>query len=305
MSKFAWLGIRAGDLLGKTKLTILSYHRINEVTDGFLFDEDVVSAEPSAFEREMKFCKKNFNPITFSYLKKCIDGKETLPSYPLIITFDDGYRDNFTYAFPILQRLGVPATIFLTVHNVETGENFWWDELNHYLKSKKNAQKPDIRSLLRLLKTIPNRERIERIKELKDTTKLNLERQVLTWEEIIHMANSGVEFGSHTMTHPVLSMIENKTDIEYELKQSKEIIEDKLGKEVIAFSYPIGGKGSFNSKIKEIVKETGYSFAVGYMHGVNYLNNGFDRFSLHRLDMDQESLDRFKAKLAFPGVFKR
>lgn len=304
LSRFSKLWLNNKKVNG---LIILAYHRVFEKEDNFIFDDGVMSCSPEEFEDQMKFCKENFNIINFSLLNRHFEKRETLQKNSLIITFDDGYRDNYTNALPILKKYNIPATIFLAVKNIETGENFWWDKVSYYMKSQ-GKQEPDIKNLLRSLKLCSNNERIEVIESIRKSSKIlsrTIERQVLTWEEIKEMSHKGIEFGSHTMTHPILSRLEDKNEIVYELKQSKKIIEDKLQKEVVVFSYPVGREDSFNQGVKDILNEAGYSFAVNYIHGVNYINNRFDRFSLKRFDIDQISLERFKAKLAFPKLFKR
>ncbi len=291
------------------RLLVLTYHRILPETNNFVFDEGVISVSPEIFEEEIKFCKEYFTLINFEVLKECVENEAILPPNPLIITFDDGYRDNFECAFPILKKYNLPATIFLTVDYVSTNKIFWWDEVSFYMKRAGHEKKEEINNMLRSLKLISNRERIQRIEELKDRasidlSNLNLDRQILNWEEINEMSDGGIEFGSHTMTHPVLSQLEDECELEYEIRKSKEILEDKLGKEVIAFSYPVGGKDAFNESIKEKIKKTGYDFAVTYIQGVNNFNNGMDKYALKRLHLDQESLERFKAKLSYPQLFK-
>ncbi len=290
-----------------SRLLILAYHRILSKPQDFAFDEGVISVSPEVFEEEVKFCKKYFSLIGFEQLKYAIENKAILPPNPLIITFDDGYIDNYRYAFPILKKYGVPATIFLTINHIGTDKIFWWDEVSYYMKNAGYNQRADVDQVLRSLKIIPNEERIRRIEELRNRARidLNIDRQILNWEEIREMRNNGIEFGSHTMTHLVLSQLEDKNRLMHELEKSKEILENKLNKRVVAFSYPVGGSTAFNENIKENVKKAGYDFAVTYMHGVNYLDNRIDKYALKRLDLDQQNLARFKAKLAYPEIFKR
>jgi peptidoglycan/xylan/chitin deacetylase (PgdA/CDA1 family) len=289
------------------RLLILAYHRILYKPHDFTLDEGVISVSPEVFEEEVKYCKKYFSLIDFQQLKDVLESKIILPSNPLIITFDDGYRDNYTYAFPILKKYNVPATIFLTVDYIGTDRVFWWDEVSYYMKNSGYYLKEDVDRVLRLLKNMSNKERVKKIEELKNKAKIELsvDRQILNWEEIEEMCNNRIEFGSHTMTHPVLSQLKNKDGVTYEIEKSKEVLEDKLSKEIIAFSYPVGGINAFNEDIKEGVKKAGYYFAVTYTNGINYLNNGIDRYALNRLHLDQQSFARFKAKLAYPQLFKR
>lgn len=291
------------------RLFILAYHRVLSKIDDFAFDEGVISVTPDVFEEEIRFCKKYFTVINFKVLKEYVENKAALPPNPLIITFDDGYRDNFECAFPILKKYNLPATIFLTVDYINTDKFFWWDEVCFYMKKSGYNKKEEMNKMLHSLKIIPNKERTEKIEELKnrtgiDISDLNMDRQILNWGEVKEMSNEGIEFGSHTMTHPVLSQIEDKNELSFELEKSKEILENKINKRTIAFSYPVGGTDAFNESIKEKIKKTGYDFAVTYIEGVNNFNNGMDNYALKRLHLDQESLGRFKAKLSYPQLFK-
>lgn len=287
-------------------LTILAYHRIMERTEDFAFDEGVISASPEDFERQVRFFKDYFSLITFRDLKKCLEDGRDFPFPPLIITFDDGYKDNYMHAFPILKKHEVPATVFLSVNHIETGQPYWWDEVAFYMKAA-NKSGVEIEDFLQSLKVIPNNERIERIAALSQSAGADpshMERQSLTWEEIMEMHKGGIEFGSHTMTHPVLSRVNNQDDLEFEIRQSKKVIEERLGSEVVVFSYPVGGQHGFNNSIREKVKEAGYDFTATYIHGVNYFKEGtIDRHNLKRVALDRNDLDRIKVKIAFPALF--
>jgi len=294
----------------KNHLLILTYHRILSKPHDFAFDEGVISVSPDIFEEEVKFCKTYFSLINFEQLKNALEGITILPPNPLIITFDDGYRDNYVHAFPILKKYNAPATIFIAVDYIGKDKIFWWDEVSFYMKKSGHDQKGEIDNMLRSLKLVSNRERIQRIEELNnraniDISNLKMDRQILNWEEVKEMSTGGIEFGSHTMTHPLLSQLDDMSEVAYELVKSKEILENKTNKRAIAFSYPVGKRNAFNEHIKENVKKTGYDFAVTYMHGVNYLDDRIDRYALKRMDLDQQDLPMFKAKLAYPEIFKR
>ena len=168
-----------------------------EKKSGFLFDEGVISVSPALFEKEIKFCKEYFSPISFGYLKECMEKKKPLPPNPLIVTFDDGYRDNYTNAFPVLQKFEVPATIFLTADYINTDKLFWWDEVSYYMKAQGKSE-PDIKNLLRSLKLITDDKRIEAVEDIKKSNKgvsQFSERQALNWEEVKAMSRAGIEFG--------------------------------------------------------------------------------------------------------------
>jgi len=289
----------------ETFLTILAYHRIMEQPENYPLDEGVISTDPKTFEKEMEFCGKHFNCITFQYLRMFVAGRVTFLKNPLIVTFDDGYRDNYTNAFPILRKYGLTATIFLTVEHINSGELFWWDIAAFAMKQRESSD-TDLRHFFKTLKSLPNTERLKQIHELKEKFKLPLSRiarQTLTWDEIREMSQNYIEFGSHTMSHPVLSKVSDERQLEYELRESKRIIEERLGKKVSTISYPVGGPDAFTQHIQSAIEAAGYDFAISYIHGQNKINPSLNLYNLKRLDADKIDLDKFKSKLAFPNLF--
>lgn len=303
-------------------LTILTYHSINYPSRDLPIDEDVISCSPELFDLEMQFCKKYFTPITFSTLKKCLLQQERLPKMPLIITFDDGYKDNFTYALPVLNKYEIPATIFLATGYIGESKLFWWDEityiLNNYNKSELHIEinhtkhilgfkttrekRKSIRHLRRILKFFPNNQREDIIRYLASLSNLNEKKfdVVLNWEDIKLMAARGIEFGSHSVTHSIMSMLSDE-ELKKELSESKKSIERHTDKEVIAFSYPYGTAKDFHSKMEDFLKAAGYSFAVSYIEGVNRIGN-FNEFAMKRISSDGITLKLFKIKLAFSKI---
>src|SRR3990172_9069986 len=117
------------------ELPILAYHRVCDIGDEsmFPFDPDLVSASCSAFAWQMQYLKDRHDPITFRTLLDSLDGKARLPGRPVIVTFDDGYDDNYHNAFPVLRSLGMPATIFVSTGYIGSGKPFWFDLVAHIL----------------------------------------------------------------------------------------------------------------------------------------------------------------------------
>ncbi|MCM8818098.1 MAG: polysaccharide deacetylase family protein [Candidatus Omnitrophica bacterium] len=186
---------------------ILAYHRINPY-----YKEDVLTVNLDNFKQQINYLiSKNFE---FLSMEEYIELKENLNS-KVVITFDDGFSDNFYFAFEILSKFNIKPLIFLIVNYINTDKIF-----SRYKDREKD--------------------------------------RFLNWKEINEMLEYGVEFGSHTLTHPHLTQIPEEKAKE-EIFISKKIIEDKIGKEVKFFCYPYG---EFNEKIIEIVKMAGYKSAV-------------------------------------------
>jgi peptidoglycan/xylan/chitin deacetylase (PgdA/CDA1 family) len=260
--------IRLKDLLGpKDELVILAYHRICRA-DGFMWDDGLVSASPEEFERQIRYIAERFTPISFRELQRILKGESLLPPKPIIVTFDDGYMDNYRNAFPILRRYGVPATFFIATGFVEGQKPPWWD-LRAFIA--KNGYPP-----------------------VKGP-------EFMGWDEIERMAGVGMEFGSHTVNHISLTAASRGEAME-ELSRSKAEIERRIGEEVVAFAYPYG---RWNDQTAELVEEAGFSFAVTLQHGLNRIRDRVNPLALNRIAVERfDTFDSFRAKIGFPGIIR-
>jgi len=284
---------------------ILYYHRVRN------YDETVdigLSISVENFENQIRYLKKNYNIVSLDLMVEKMRNAETPSQEDIAITFDDGYKDNYDNAYPILKRYNVPATIFLTTDYVGTNKLLWWDKLifilsrlnpeefkNILLRNEifpervkymvkecvKKIKMERISLLINELKNLGNPKRGEILnyleKNCSDRIGFNsINRTFMSWDEIKEMCNNGVSFGSHTHTHLVLTEIGYEKAKE-EIVKSKLIIEEAIGKKVYAFAYP---DGCLNDEIKNIVKESGYSYAVQTFREKTNKEN--DLFSIRR-----------------------
>jgi peptidoglycan/xylan/chitin deacetylase (PgdA/CDA1 family) len=309
------------------QIRVLNYHRINRVPPDFQFDADVVSASPELFDREVQFCRSHFDVISFADLGDVICGAARLPKRPLMITFDDGYEDNYSHAYPILKRHGLKGMFFLAADYIGTGRLFWWDQVAFAFKSchlpsvniqvadtrrefdvsTVAAQRTSIAVMLRLLKTVTNAERLRVLDEIATTTHLTeslaaVPRQAMTWAEAREMAQNGMEIGSHTRSHPILSQVVDADALADEIVGSKAIIEREVASPVSVFSYPVGGRQTITDTVKEVVRRAGYKFAVTYINGFNRLSSETDFFALKRLHVDGLDESEFRMRLVAPHL---
>ena len=304
---------------------ILAYHRVYPTPgNGYPFDEGLISADPDSFELQLIFLKRNFYVTNFLKIKEFMDKGAKIPSGSLVITFDDGYADNYDIAFPLLKKHGLTATMFVTTGVVGSTDVYWFEKVSWYMKrlpsfdlrieslkfhehidgDNRNAVR-DI--LLGILKKVPNRVRLEALGELEcifSESSLEENRhfvKMLTWDQVVEMDRWGIEIGSHTVSHPVLSSME-EDDIRVELVSSKETLEEKLGHEVVSVSYPIGGRDAFNPVVERIAAEAGYCFGLSYMKGVSRdLSNPY---ALKRVRVETSiPFRRFAAEVLFPRFF--
>jgi peptidoglycan/xylan/chitin deacetylase (PgdA/CDA1 family) len=292
---------------------ILLYHRVNDEQDPFF------PAVPiHAFAQQMDYLASQFSACS---LADAIAGLRThdLPENTVVVTFDDGYRDNYLNAFPILKKFSIPATIFLATEVIDSGKVLWHDRVfaafrntrelflteyndqlgTHSLRTVKEKllAQARVRAFLRSLENDARSLWIARLVE-----RLNVEDQhdadapalMLTWDEVRIMHRGGISFGSHTVSHPILSKV-SAVKAREEIYESKRMIEERLGATVEAFAYPNGTREDFTEEIKGIVKEAGYTCAVTTIFGVNEI--GHDVFALHRGQPWEHHLPTFAAKL--------
>jgi peptidoglycan/xylan/chitin deacetylase (PgdA/CDA1 family) len=313
---------------GGKSLHILAYHRVLDDDHAtFPFDEAVISATTETFRRQMDFVRRNFNVISFEQLAGYESENRPWPERALIITFDDGYRDNYANAFPVLREMGFSATIFLAVSHIGEARLFWWDFIAYCFKqtrlssvtfplfSSEPLSIADARErrqvtdrVLDWIKEVPEEVKSEFVATLPANLEVRMPENLaagmhLTWDEVREMVAGGLEFGSHTMTHPILSNV-NAAQLEEEISESKKILERELERESIAFSYPVGGRTSFNEAVKDVVKKCGFRFAVSYREGVAKKTS--DPYTLPRIHIEtSHSLNLFRANLMYPKIMLR
>lgn len=301
-------------------LKILAYHRICDTDE--LNDPELVSATRSDFEWQVGHLRQHYVPMTFADILERISRGRKLPRNAVVITFDDGFADNYTNAYDVLRRYGVPATFYITTRYIGTNRSFWFNELSRTVLGTRagslrlgsdsftisNSREDKIALLERLLqicKAVPDiqrREYLEAISaQLGEPGECDPLSRPMTWEEVIEMSSNGMEFGSHSQTHPILSRLEPDA-LRQEIHGSKTTIEEKLGSPVLTLAYPVGGRDAVSSRVLEEVKNAGYRFAVSYLAG-NNRGLRIGDLMLKRLHVERYTTrPMFAAMLALPEV---
>jgi len=265
-------------------LTVLTYHRVSD-SDGYF--DDVISAKPKAFAEQMKYVHKHCTVIDFNDLKEMVDGK-SLPKNAVIITFDDGYLDNYTNAYPVLKKYNLKATISL-ITGYLGGKGAWWDRVGYL---KKDASK-----LISELKRLPDSQKERRLDKLLKG-KLPNKRMFMNWAEIKKMSGL-ITYAAHTHNHPILTNVSFERAKE-EIMESKRIIEKK-GHKTNVFTYPNGTPEDMNLKIDNYLKNN-FDFVLSTMYGPN--KTGKNLFKLRRIGVEiDDDLDMFRIKLSGFGRF--
>lgn len=282
--KIAWSRVA-----GKQRVFILFYHKIN-IQAPPLFG---VAVKPKDFERQIRFLKRFFQIVDLPSLSQA--KLEPYASRDLaIITFDDGYRDNYNYAFPVLKKYNIPATIFLVTDYVDTNQLLDHDKLSWILykcnshpntKVLKASELPEqmvvgvqrffasnthdkvhiLRSLAAVLKELPEKKRQYTLTELSRACAVREwpgteDRVMLSWAEVREMSHHGISFGSHTMSHPVLSAIPT-LEAQKEMIESRKTIEAQIQQPVTTFAYPYGKEGDYTHQVVKLVEDAGFEYA--------------------------------------------
>jgi peptidoglycan/xylan/chitin deacetylase (PgdA/CDA1 family) len=282
---------------------IVAYHNITKSrSEKFLYDTNNVSCDEKAFEEQLKFYKKHYTVIPYSSINDKIH--KISPDKPaLIITFDDGYRSVYTIAAPLLEKYQLPATVFLSTSYIGSHKMFWWEEVMYYA-NKLGYRRffdeafsvyfiPDSnldyvlnsceytsfsKILLSYLKRQNHGEVVGFLSfiryKFRDICELAYKEkkpvEIMTWEQVRELTSKRFEFGSHTVNHYQVTMCDEETLL-YEIDNSKKVIEFETGKPVYTFCYPSGTRGSLNTNVSKILKETNYKYACLMEYGYNKL----------------------------------
>ena len=277
----------------KNKAFVLMYHRVvTEKENSNCLSQDGIVVSKAVFEKQMRFLINRFNVLSLNEFIECIEERKTFRPNSCLVTFDDGWKDNYQNAYPLLKEMGIPATIFVTTDFVGENKLFWQEritgllyglhdalesdrdvsryvlrdfpdmEIRRLLKCERDRLKEEISGYIRMLKGKANEEIEERIRRLailavKVKRNVDEESAFMDWDAIKVMAKNGISFGSHGKSHAILTRL-GKCEIEKEALESRELIEKKLGVPVCSFSYP---NGDYSEEIAEILRNSGYRVA--------------------------------------------
>ena len=308
-------------------LLILTYHRVLPDTDERAeFEQPGMMVTPQTLLRNIKYLKNRFEIMMLGDWIELLRNNIKMPKYTCAITFDDGWRDNYEYAYPVLKDLNVPATVFLVSDYINSNHDFWPGRLTRLVRNitmnkKNNIWKEQIFNNFRLLdlsfnleegintreqinelinkfKQNPDKENFDYIDEIyKDLDlKPDENRVLLNDNEIREMVKSGlIEIGSHTRSHMRMHDSLTREDIDNEIRISKIHLQEKFNTRVRMFCYP---NGDTTEKAIAAVRKN-YIGACGTKPGWNTPDS--DAHLLKRINMHEDmagSMLNFKAKIS-------
>ena len=286
---------------------IWRYHSVADIKKGdILYTIPSIAVSPMEFEKQIKYLSRRYSIIS---LDELVDAVKCgcIPKNSIVITFDDGYRDNYRYAYPILKRYGATATIYLTANCIGNNKMVWMHKVLYMLQKTQEKgievkgelyQLGNRDNVLKackiiggIIKGIKNiRERDEFLDDLTNRLQVDVEgvdNLMLKWEDVLAMKKDGFSFGAHTLTHPNLPSL-SREEMKEEIEGSRKVIEERLGESVVLFSYPNGGANShYNEIVKQVVCECGYVNATTSDSGV--VDEKSDKYAFFRRGVPKEN----------------
>jgi peptidoglycan/xylan/chitin deacetylase (PgdA/CDA1 family) len=308
---------------GQVGPRILLYHgATSEKSDG-IFNYRDKFVRTDAFDQQIAWMKQRFEILP---LKEFISSFKAglISERALAITFDDGYRNNYTDAYPVLKKHGVPATFFITTGFVE-GQPLSVDRIEFAIgTTDEKTISLDPMGLLDLqtrhlriaadmkmrshMKKLEGKDTERFLQEIETTTKRSLKTHfadspysAMTWEQMLEMEAGGMTFAPHTKTHPILSRLSVLEAVE-EIRASKDTLEQHALHPLRIFAYPNGGKDDFTAKTIELVESEGFGSALTTAARTVAKND--NPFTLPRYTMDGAS-DIHRARLMTSGAYYR
>ncbi len=254
------------------RLCIVNYHRVLETRDPLLHPEPDICT----FRWQMELLADCFNVLPLHEAVEAL-AQKSLPPRAVCITFDDGYRSVHDHALPILKEFKLPSTVFVTTGHM-TESNLWNDRIleairrlpdssldlrdvgmSVYSLSGFNDRKGALHEIMESVKYLAPHDRQKVIAKLESMAALDFpHRLMLSREMIARLAREGVEIGGHTISHPILTRLDDEA-ARLEIAGSKRQLEAIIGKPVRLFAYPNGKVGKdFNERHVHMVKEAGY-----------------------------------------------
>jgi peptidoglycan/xylan/chitin deacetylase (PgdA/CDA1 family) len=278
-------------------LRILAYHRVAELRDTPAVDLRTVSATPEGFARQMKHLERFYRVVSMPEVLEAVEKGRALPKRAVLVTFDDAHADFAEIAWPILKQLRLPATMFVpTAYSNQPERAFWWDRLYQAFAATTRAainvsplghlpllpldqKRRSLRAVQNHVTTLPHCEAMRLVDSLCAELGLNCAKggSVLTWKQLRQLSSEGLTLGSHTRTHPLMTLI-TPEQMREEVQGSQEDLQREIGACLPIFCYP---NGNHNDAVVRVLREQGIRLAFTTLSGPNKLGSS-DPLRLHR-----------------------
>ncbi len=307
-------------------LLVLNYHQVANDAAG-LIDPSLWSATQDQLDEHLRFLKRHFDVV----------GPEAVAAGPprraqVMLTFDDGYRDNHDLALPVLREHGVTAAFFVTTGVIDEPRLPWWGELQAMLEATEadtlrldgwpqppgaaapgalalDGSRVVLERLRATYEAVAPRDQEAFLDDLAAALAVPRARERaaslwMTWEMVRALRDAGMAIGGHTVGHPRLADLE-AADQAGEVNGGLERLEVQLGRRPELFSYPYGGRDAFDARTVAVLREAGVRFAFSYYGGYN-TDACWDPYDLRRVSATATATAaRRRATATLPRLFAR
>jgi peptidoglycan/xylan/chitin deacetylase (PgdA/CDA1 family) len=285
------------------------YHRVLPVSSfNQTYSNSAIIVSTKTFEKHVDFLKKNLDILSLDEFEQHLNEHGSYPSKSCLITFDDGWFDNYEYALPVLAKHGVPATIFLPYNYIGTSKRFWQEELTAALHTICDDQRNEVTEFLnslpyRIIQSDKDEmlsshinECIRHIKKLTDqeiddilenarhlAAQLSKQQSnidtYLNWDNVKGMMEKHIAFGSHCLSHRILTGL-SKNKMTAEIDESKAKIEAIIDTPVKSIAYP---NGNYNDDVLKTAQTTGYT--LGFSTVSTLVDHTTNRYAIPRINI--------------------
>jgi peptidoglycan/xylan/chitin deacetylase (PgdA/CDA1 family) len=326
LSQYSGITALLGVLPAKPILMVLNYHRIGNA-DETPYDPQVFSCTAGELDRQVGFLKRRFHLATLDEVLDIAESRRKPSGTVVLLTFDDGYLDNYQSAFPVLAAHCVQGVFFLPTAFLGSSRLSWWDTAAYIIKRSRKRKfrlgvppfqefdldaEPARKVVAHVLNAYVTGSGFHRdsepflamLEEACDSPRPDgSERCHMNWEEVATMLRGGMAIGSHAHSHEILSRLPAEEQLS-ELTASKRILEERLGAPVYALSYPVGLPESFSSDTRAAAVAAGYRLAFSFYGGFNRFG-AIDPFDFRRQSGISRAIARFRLQTTLASVTGR
>jgi len=298
------------------RCVVLLYHRVIDLK----FDPQLLSVSVSNFKNHLEILKTEYNCLTINEFHKYLDSGYRIPKNSVVITFDDGYQDNYLNAVPILEDFKLQALFYISTGNINTKKEFWWDEVERilffgnpplkyffnwknfefsFLNWNNNTRDELYLKILPYFRSLNVNDRNSYLNQLRHIFNLSKDARdtnmAMSLDELKKFVKSpSVVIGGHTVNHPSLAHLSYHEQFS-EIQESIKFLDQNLNQKTVDFSYPFGTASNYNETTIAICKKLGLSYVAANFP--KKVDKRTDKFQFPRFLVRNWSENQFKLKI--------
>jgi peptidoglycan/xylan/chitin deacetylase (PgdA/CDA1 family) len=303
---------------------ILMLHHVRPARSGGFQPNRLLEVTPKFFERVVKRLRKSkVDIISLDEMHRRLVARE-FPRRFVCITFDDGYKDNHEFAYPILKKYEAPFAIYVATSFADRVGELWWlaleaviaqneligiriDGSDRWFEARNVPEKRAVYDhIYTWLRQLPTEDALRRVvRELTTRHRVDLGalcgELCMDWQELAALAADPlVTIGAHTVNHPILTKVDDKT-VRAELENSRAVIEAALGVRPRHLAYPVGDRTAAGPREFKIASDLGFSTAVTTRPGVIFPQHSNHLTALPRISLNGNFQKQRYAKVLISG----